>query len=167
MFYDPPHVIAARCADAHLLRDPLYGGPTPWDGENYAAQEKRKGRWALIFKNFVPSGFFVSQEMHEEAKRYAREFGIATERGEAADEALRMRFKKYLWARARELKKGRYGVRIRDSEAVRRTKVRIAIKAAVRAEQSRVPVPIEEKRRRWREASRRRYAKKKALAVAK
>jgi hypothetical protein len=43
---DPPHIIRARVASAHTIRDPLYGGETPWDGDTMDERDFRRVRCA-------------------------------------------------------------------------------------------------------------------------
>lgn len=98
---DPPHVIARNMATAHLLRDPLYGGATRWDGqgepgghERWATQQQL---WALNYRNFCTRPpLYSAAEIQEKAREFAGKFGVATLGSAQDDEALRQRFRTFL-----------------------------------------------------------------------
>ena len=93
----PPHVIDGRYANAHRVRDLLYGDPQPW------VDRKQHGRWAWLLADFTKIGFFNVEKLIAEAHLFVALYGLEPGRGAPADEALRVRFKKYLWGRVKEL----------------------------------------------------------------
>lgn len=95
---DPPDVIAFNSGTAHLLRDPLYGGPTPW------ASKKQRERWAFFWRNFAAQPpLFSRDELKAKAREFAEKFGTVPYMDEEADEALRYKLKGFLLEEVRRL----------------------------------------------------------------
>ncbi len=87
-------LIARRLKLAHKLRDPLYGGPTPFD---VGVVKRERFRWARLFKWFCGSLIYTDDELIALAHRYAQEHGVCTERGDIHDFALIKRFSGWIW----------------------------------------------------------------------